>query len=62
MHFIHGHLVANVLVFCSIIAWQGDIDKIYFSRLVSLQIPEESDLCYTYWTMPVIQHLKQDRE
>lgn len=62
MHFLHGHLVADVLVFRSIVAWQGDINKIHFLRLVSLQKLEEPDLCHTYRTEPIIQHLKQSRE
>lgn len=62
VHFLHGHLVADVLVFRSIIACQGDIDKIHFLRLVSLHKLEEPDLRHTYGTKPIIQHLKQSGE
>lgn len=36
MHFFHGHLIADITVFGSVIAWQWDIDKIHFHGLVSL--------------------------
>lgn len=62
MHFVHGHLIADVLIFPPIIAWQGDINKIHFPRPVSLQKLEEPDLRHTYGTMPIIQHLKQSKE
>lgn len=57
MHFLHGHLVADILVFLSIIAWQGDINKIYFPRSVPLQKLEELDFSHTDGTKAIIQHL-----
>lgn len=57
MHFLHGHLIGDFLVFPAIIAWQGDINEVNFLRLFALQELEELDLCHTYWTKSIIQHL-----
>ena len=59
MHFLHGHLVADVLVFCSIVGRQGDVDEIYFSRPVFLQKLEEPDFRHTHRTESIVQHLRE---
>lgn len=58
MHFLHGHLVADFLVFPAIIAWQGDINEINFFGLFALKELQKLDLGHTYRTKSVIQHLK----
>lgn len=62
MHFLHGHLIGDSLVFCSIITWQRDINEMYFLRPVSLQKLEQTDLSHTYWTKPIIQNLEKSGE
>lgn len=60
MHLIHGHLVADSFVFFSIIIWERDIDEVNFPGPIFLQILEETDLCHTYGTESIVQHLQQD--
>lgn len=60
VHFLHGHLVADILVFLYVVARQGNVNKVHFPRPVPLQKLEESDFCHTYGTEPIIEHLKQN--
>lgn len=61
MHFLHGRLVADILVFLCSVDWQGNVNKIDFHRPVSLQKLEELDLRDTYGTKPTVQHLRRLR-
>lgn len=61
MHLLHGHLIADILVFGFIVIWQRDIDKIHPAGLLPSQELEEPDLHHTNWTTAVVQHLEQSR-
>lgn len=62
MHLLHGHLIADFLVFPAIVAWQGDIDEVNFLWLLSLQELEAPDLRHTYWTKSIVQHLQRQQK